>query len=67
MGKLESIGRSLGHESQEVRLHSLKRLKETVKKNQKVVHSLILDSEKAHKTVSDIFVALLGTYLSAIV
>ncbi|KAB7496008.1 Serine/threonine-protein kinase ATR [Armadillidium nasatum] len=57
---LESVRKSLIHESQDVRLFGLMKLKAVLQKNQTIIQQLILDSEKAHESISEIFTFLLG-------
>lgn len=63
---LESVRKSLTHESQDVRHFGLMKLKAVLQKNQTIVQQLILDSEKAHESISEIFTFLLGELLLSI-
>nr|XP_045585132.1 serine/threonine-protein kinase atr-like isoform X1 [Procambarus clarkii] len=57
---LSSVRRGLSHESLDVRLNALTRLRHTLQHNQDAVHHLTTDTDEVHPTVSELFSVLLA-------
>ncbi|KAG7176083.1 serine/threonine-protein kinase atr-like [Homarus americanus] len=57
---LSSLLRGLNHESLDVRLNALTRLRHTLQHNQDAVHRLTIDADNVHPTISELFSILLG-------
>ncbi|XP_047501891.1 serine/threonine-protein kinase ATR-like [Penaeus chinensis] len=57
---LSPVLRGLSHESLDVRLHALNRLRHILRHNQEAVHHLTTDADTVHPTVSELFSILLG-------
>ncbi|XP_064108642.1 serine/threonine-protein kinase atr-like [Macrobrachium nipponense] len=57
---LSSVLRGLNHESIDVRLFALSRLRHTLRHNQGTVHHLTTDSDNVHPVISELFSNLLG-------
>lgn len=57
---LSPVLRGLSHESLDVRLHALSRLRYILRHNQEAVHHLTTDADTVHPTISELFSILLG-------
>lgn len=63
-----SIMKGLTHESVDVRVNALHRLRYTLRHNQPAIHQLTTQSDNVHPTISELFSVILGkaTYFSSL-